>query len=456
MEDIKVLVNKQREFFATGITKEVAYRLKHLRQLGKSIHNHEGEILEALKMDLNKAPFEAYATEVGITLEELRFVIRKLTSWAEPKRIRTTIINQIASSKVYSEPYGVALIMSPWNYPFMLTMEPLIGAIAAGNCAVVKPSKDSPNTSMVIEIILKEVFFNSYVAVVQGGREANKSLLEQKFDYIFFTGSVAVGKVVMGAASKHLTPVTLELGGKSPCIVDETANIELAARRIVWGKFNNAGQTCVAPDYIYAHSDIKEALLSKMKEYVIRFYGKQPCRNEDFPKIINEKHFHRLLGLLEGEHIVIGGEASETTNQIAPTILDQVTWDSKVMEEEIFGPILPVLEYQNLEEVISLIAKRPKPLALYYFTRNKENERNILRNISFGGGCINDTLMHLATSHMPFGGVGESGMGGYHGKASFDTFSHQKSILKKSNLFDMPLRYPPYRNHLAFLKKVVK
>lgn len=456
MEDIKSMIEKQRDFFATGKTKEISYRLKHLRQLEKSIQMHEKEILAALKEDLNKSPFESYASEVGLVLSELRFVIKNLPRWAEAKRRKTTITNQIASSKIYSEPYGIALIMSPWNYPFILTMEPFIGAIAAGNCAIVKPSKDSPGTSKVIEVILNEAFCDSYAAVVQGGREANKSLLEQKFDYIFFTGSVEVGKVVMEAASKNLTPVTLELGGKSPCIVDETANIDLAARRIVWGKFINAGQTCVAPDYIYVHHSIKEALLHEMKKYIVKFYGKNPCTNDDYPKIISVKHFTRLQGLLKGEHIVIGGESSEATRQISPTILDQVTWNSRIMQEEIFGPILPVLEYQNMEEAISKITRRPKPLALYFFTRSRKNERKVIKNISFGGGCINDTMMHLASSYLPFGGVGESGMGSYHGKASFDTFSHQKSILKKSNLFDLPLRYPPYLNHIKILKKFLK
>jgi aldehyde dehydrogenase (NAD+) len=456
MEDIKDIIQKQREFFASGKTKEAAFRIKYLRLLENSILSHEKDILTALKKDLNKASFEAYATEVGMVLSELSFMIRKLTGWSKPKRIKTTIVNQIASSKVYPEPYGIALIMSPWNYPFQLTMEPLIGAIAAGNCVVVKPSKDSPYTSEVIEVVLKEVFPKSYVTVVQGGREANLSLLEQKFDYIFFTGSPTVGKVVMEAAAKHLTPITLELGGKSPCIVDETANLELAAKRIVWGKFINAGQTCVAPDYLLVHPAIKEQLLQKMKSYIIQFYGKHPCSNENYPKIINEKHYHRLLNLIEGEDIVIGGNGSLITQQIEPTILDHITWNSEIMKEEIFGPILPVLEFRDLSEIIKNITDRPKPLAFYYFTESKTNERRLLRNISFGGGCINDTLMHLVTSYMPFGGVGESGMGRYHGKASFDTFSHQKSILKKSTKLDIPLRYPPYRNNWSLVKKLMK
>jgi aldehyde dehydrogenase (NAD+) len=456
MQDIQSIVKLQREFHAKGKTFDLTFRLEHLKRLRNSIKIHEQDILDALKMDLNKAPFEAYAAEIGMVYEELRYVMKHLVSWATPKRVRTPITNFISTSTIYHEPYGVVLVMSPWNYPFMLTLDPVIGAIAAGNCVVVKPSNYSPHTSKIIDVILSEVFREEYVAVIQGGREANQSLLEQKFDYIFFTGSVAVGRTVMEAAAKYLTPVTLELGGKSPCIVDETANIELAARRIVWGKFINAGQTCVAPDYILVHHNVKAALLKKMQHYIVRFYGNNACNNESFPKIINEKHFNRLLNVMEGEHIFCGGSYSKDTNQIAPTILDQITWDSKIMEEEVFGPILPVLEYRSLNDEISRINNRPKPLALYLFTTKKENERKVIRNISYGGGCINDTIMHLASTHMPFGGVGESGMGSYHGKASFDTFTHNKSILKKSNLYDMPLRYPPYKNHLALIKKIMK
>jgi aldehyde dehydrogenase (NAD+) len=456
MQDIIGIIERQREFFAEDKTKDIVFRLEHLKRLSSSIKDHEKDILDALKKDLNKAAFEAYATEVGMVLEELRFVKKHLTGWAVPKRVRTPITNFLSSSTIYSEPYGVVLIMSPWNYPFMLTIAPLIGAIAAGNCVVVKPSNYSPNTSEVIDIILSEVFRKDYVTVIHGGREANQSLLEQKFDYIFFTGSVAVGKLVMEAAAKHITPITLELGGKSPCIVDESADLDLAARRITWGKFTNAGQTCVAPDYLLVHYTVKEALVQKIKEYIVRFYGTNASRNDEFPKIVNEKHLQRLSELTEGEHVVVGGEISRDTNQIAPTVLDHITWDSPIMVEEIFGPLLPVLEYKDLNEVISRINSRPKPLALYFFTTKKENESKIIRSISYGGGCINDTIMHLATSHLPFGGVGESGMGGYHGEASFNTFSHKKSILKKSNLFDLPLRYPPYKDHLELIKKIMK
>jgi aldehyde dehydrogenase (NAD+) len=455
MSDIIRTLELQRRYFSEGKTRNIERRMEFLRRLEQSIRCHEKDIMEALKKDLNKAPFEAYATEIGMVLEEIRFVRNHLKGWAKPKQVRTPITNFPSVSRIYTEPFGVVLIISPWNYPFQLAVSPLVGAIAAGNCAIVKPSNYSPNTSMVIETILTEVFPREYVAVIQGGREANQSLLEQKFDYIFFTGSVAVGKAVMRAASEHLTPVTLELGGKSPCIVDETANLELAARRIVWGKFLNSGQTCVAPDYLLVHHSVKIRLLDKMKKYIHQFYGEQACLNDNFPKIINEKHFDRLLGLIEGEKIVIGGTFSRERNQISPTILDQITWNSPVMSEEIFGPILPVLEFNNLTEAITMVNNHPKPLALYYFTTKKENERRIINRISYGGGCINDTIMHLATSHMPFGGVGDSGMGRYHGIESFNTFSHKKSVLKKANWLDVPLRYPPYMDHLKTLKKLL-
>ncbi len=455
MQQIESIITKQRNFFKQGNTKEVAFRIKYLKRLEEVIRLNEKDILEALKKDLNKAPFEAYATEIGIVLEELRFTIKHLRGWATPRRVRTSLVNFISTSRVYPEPYGIALIISPWNYPFQLTLAPLIGAIAAGNCAVIKPSNESVNTSRVIEKLLKQVFDQEYVAVVQGGREANQSLLSQKFDYIFFTGSVAVGKVVMGAAANNLTPVTLELGGKSPCIVDETADLDIAARRIVWGKYVNAGQTCVAPDYLLVQRSVKAALLEKMKQYIPRFYEGSGNYNE-FPRIINEKHFKRLEGLIEGEKIIIGGERNLESKLFTPTILDQITWESRIMQEEIFGPILPVIEFQSLQEVVNKFNTLPKPLAFYYFTKSKSREKAMLKNASFGGGCINDTIMHLVSMYSPFGGVGDSGMGGYHGKASFDTFSHHKSVLKKSIHFDMPLRYPPYKNHLKYVKMFLK
>ncbi|MDF2845460.1 MAG: NAD-dependent aldehyde dehydrogenase [Herbinix sp.] len=455
MQQIESILKKQRNFFNKGNTKEIAFRIKHLKRLEEVIRSNEKEILEALKKDLNKAPLEAYATEIGIVLEELRFTIKHLRGWATPKRVRTSLVNFISTSRIYPEPYGIALIISPWNYPFQLALAPLIGAIAAGNCAVVKPSNESVNTSLVIEKLLKQAFDQDYVAVIQGGREANQSLLSQKFDYIFFTGSVAVGKVVMSAAANNLTPVTLELGGKSPCIVDETADLDIAARRIIWGKYVNAGQTCVAPDYLLVHQSVKAALLEKMKQYIHRFYENNDNYKE-FPRVISEKHFKRLEGLIAGEKIIIGGKLNLASKLITPTILDQITWESRIMQEEIFGPVLPVLEFKSLQEVVNKLNTLPKPLAFYYFTKSKNRQKAMLKNVSFGGGCINDTIMHLVSMYSPFGGVGDSGMGGYHGKASFDTFSHHKSVLKKSIHFDMPLRYPPYKNHLKYVKMFLK
>lgn len=456
MDYILKAINKQTEFFNIGETKSIAFRMQHLKKLQEVIKKRENEILESLKVDLNKSNFEGYMTEVGVVLDELRYVIKHLKKWASPQKVKTPITHFPSTSKIYTEPYGVVLLISPWNYPFQLTMAPLIGAIAAGNCVLIKPSNDSPNTSNIIEQIIKETFEASYVTVILGGVDISKYLLEQRFDYIFFTGSVSVGKIVMEAAAKYLTPVSLELGGKSPCIVDHTANIELAAKRIVFGKFLNAGQTCVAPDYVYVHSKVKRELLNKMRTYIVQFYGQKPCSTVEYPKIINDKHFKRLLALMEGNNIVFGGQYTEETHQIAPTIIEDVTWDKAIMQEEIFGPLLPIIDFTDLTEVVKEVNKHPKPLALYFFTSDKRNEKYVLEHTSYGGGCINDTIVHLATPHMPFGGVGESGMGGYHGKASFDTFSHFKSILKKSNRIDIPLRYPPYNRDITLLKKLLK
>ena len=456
MVKIETILEKQRAFYATGETRDLSFRLRQLDRLHKTILHYEAEILEALKKDLNKPDFEGYMTEIGMVYEEIRFVRKHLRRWARPKQVRTSAAQFPAVSRIYPEPYGTVLIMAPWNYPFQLALEPFIGAIAAGNCAIIKPSEYSPNTSMVIEQMIREAFPASYAFVVQGGREINQSLLSEKFDFIFFTGSPAVGRIVMEEASHYLTPVCLELGGKSPCIVDETANLRLAAKRIVWGKFLNAGQTCVAPDYLMVQETVKDELIHYIKKYIHQFYGENPCMNSDYVRIVNAKHFCRLLSLMESGEIIHGGRFHKERLQIEPTILDHVSWNSPVMEEEIFGPILPVLVYHDLREAISDINRHPKPLALYLFTNNKKHEQYVLKNASYGGGCINDTIVHLATSHMPFGGVGESGMGSYHGKASFDTFSHRKGVLKKSNFLDIPLRYPPYRHSLSLLKKVMK
>lgn len=453
---IKDIIKKQRDYFNNGRTRDVDFRIEQLRLLKKTIKDNEDKILNALNKDLKKSYFEGYETEVGILLEEIDYTIKKVKSWAKSKRVKTPITHFLSRSYIHPEPYGVVLIMAPWNYPFQLTIAPLIGAIAAGNCSILKPSEYSNYTSEIIYNIIKENFDEGFVAVIKGGREVNEKLLNENFDYIFFTGSIPVGKIVMEAAAKNLTPVTLELGGKSPCIVDKDIDTKLAARRIVWGKFLNAGQTCVAPDYLLVHEDTKDKLIKDMKEIINEFYGDNPKESPDYPRIINKKHLDRLSNLLNSGNILVGGETDKESLYIEPTIIDNVSWEDSVMADEIFGPILPIIEYRNIEEVIEMVNSYYKPLALYLFSNNKLNIDKIIGNIPFGGGCINDTIVHLASPYMPFGGVGSSGIGSYHGKASFDTFSHKKSILKKSNLFDIKLRYPPYKNKLNILKKLMK
>ncbi len=450
------ILEKQRTFFREGISRNLQYRRRGLLRLWENLMRHEEELYAALYADLGKSRYEAYETEFGLVYSEINYMVRHLSSLARPQRARTALANFPAKSTIYKDPYGVVLIMSPWNYPLLLTLVPLIGALAAGNCAVVKPSAYSPETSKVIEKILHETFSEGYVYTVTGGRQANENLLAEKFDYIFFTGGKTVGRQVMEAAAKHLCPVTLELGGKSPCIVDETADIAMAARRIVWGKFLNCGQTCVAPDYVLVHSSIKEKLLAAMVANIEALYGPYPLESKDYGKIISEKHFLRLGAMLEGEAPYYFGGADDKYCKIGPVILDDADWSSLSMQEEIFGPILPVLTFTDLAEVKREIEARPKPLALYFFTKSKERERYLMTHLSFGGGCVNDTIMHLVSTSMPFGGVGASGMGCYHGKYSFRTFTHEKSVLKKSTLIDMPMRYAPYPDSLRFLKKFLK
>lgn len=441
---LRELVEKQRAYFMEGKTLPVETRLAALNRLEKAILANEEKISRALKEDLGKSPTESYMCETGMTLAELSYVKKHLRSWNRDRRVTTPMAQFHARSFTVREPYGVVLIMSPWNYPLQLALEPLIGALAAGNCCIVKPSAYSPATSAVIAKLLRESFPEEYVAVVEGGRQENQGLLAQKFDYIFFTGGVNVGKLVMEKASAHLTPVTLELGGKSPCIIDESANLKLAARRLVFGKYLNCGQTCVAPDYVLVHQKVKEDFLAYVKKEIVRMFGERPLENPDYGKIINRKHFERLLGLLNRDKLIFGGESDPEALRIAPSILDNVTEDDAVMQEEIFGPILPVLTVRSMEEALSFVNARPKPLAFYVFTQDKKVEELFLRRASFGGGCINDTIIHLATSAMGFGGVGSSGMGSYHGKKSFETFSHEKSIVKKYNWIDLPMRYQPY------------
>lgn len=458
MNDIKRILDKQRNYFNTGATRSLSFRMEKLKVLKASIKRNEKQILEALWSDLHKSEFEAYATEIGIVLDEINYVMKHLKSWSKPKKVRTPLTHFLASSYIYSEPYGVSLIIAPWNYPFQLLKAPLIGAIAAGNCAMLKPSENAPKTTEVIIKIIEESFTEEYVCVVEpyGGKESAEALLKEEFDYIFFTGSVPVGKVVMAAASRHLTPVTLELGGKSPCIVDEDSNIKLAAKRIAWGKFLNAGQTCVAPDYIMVHKSVKNELLTEITRCIKEFFGDNPADSKDFPRIINERQFNRLIGLLDEGNIITGGEYNKDEKYIAPTIIDNVTWENPIMLDEIFGPILPVMEFENLEKVIKIVNSKPKPLALYFFSNNKMHQEKIIEMIPCGGGCINDTIMHVASPYLPFGGVGASGMGAYHGKGSYDVFSHKKSMIKKSNLVDIKIRYAPYNDKIKWLKKLMK
>ena len=441
---IEEIVKKQRMYFAEGRTLEIGQRMEALNRLEQGILNCEQELYAALKKDLGKSRAESYMCEVGLTLSELRFVKRHVRKWSREKRVLTPLAQFHAKSFMVQEPYGVVLIMSPWNYPVLLTLEPLIGALAAGNCCVLKPSAYSPATSAVMKRMIAETFPEEYVTVVEGGREENQNLLSQKFDYIFFTGGVQVGKMVMEKAAANLTPVTLELGGKSPCIIDKSANLKLAARRLAFGKYLNCGQTCVAPDYVLVHEAVKETFLTLLKAEIRSMYGEEPLKNADYGKMINRKHFDRVLGLMNQEKLILGGESDAASLRIAPAVMDQVTEDDAVMREEIFGPLLPVLTVGSMEEAIAFVNRRPKPLALYLFTENREVEKNVLEYTSFGGGCINDTIIHLATSRMGFGGVGNSGMGSYHGKKSFETFSHEKSIVKKYTWIDLPMRYQPY------------
>lgn len=444
MMQIEAISAAQRAFFATGKTRAAAFRRHALDTLREALCAREAQLCAALREDLHKSPFEGYMCEIGLVKSEIDYMRRNLTRLARPRRVKTPLAQFSAQSFVEAEPLGVSLIMSPWNYPVLLSLDPLVGAIAAGCCAVVKPSAYAPCTSRVLKELLEGCFPPEYIAVVEGGRAENEALLEQQFDSIFFTGSVAVGKLVMEKAARWLTPVTLELGGKSPCIVDETAELPLAARRIVFGKYLNAGQTCVAPDYVLCQESVRDELLERMQEEITEQFGASPLENPDYGRIVNERHYRRLMGLTGSGRTVCGGAGRAETLQIAPTVLADVSPDSPVMQEEIFGPILPVLTYKTLGEAIDFVNARPRPLALYLFTTDKSAERRVLRGCRFGGGCVNDTVIHLATSAMGFGGVGESGMGSYHGQRSFDTFTHYKSIVRKANWIDLGIRYQPY------------
>lgn len=455
MTETNRIVTAQRAYFALGKTRSLAHRVRALEALRNAIVTHEQEILDALQSDLHKAPVESYATEIGIVLEEISFALRHVRRWARPQRKRMPLVHFPASSRVYAEPYGTVLVMAPWNYPFQLTINPLVGALAAGNTCVLKPSAYAPATARVIQRLIGEVFEPAYVAVVQGGRDANQSLLKEPFDLIFFTGGPAVGKVVMHAAAEHLTPVVLELGGKSPCVVERSAHVRVAAKRIAWGKFLNAGQTCVAPDYLLVQESVADELVAELRRAIVELYGRDPLVSPDYPKIVNTKHFNRLCGLMEHGEVVEGGQTNRATCQIAPTILTNVGWEDPIMQEEIFGPLLPVLTFGTMDEVYQMLAQRPKPLAFYLFTRDASVEREAMERVSFGGGCINDTVVHLANPSLPFGGVGASGMGCYHGAYSFQTFSHQKGVVKKSSCVDIPVRYAPYGKKLPLMRRLM-
>ena len=434
---------------------DVNYRKESLKKLHHCIKKYENEIFEALFKDLKKSEFETVLTETSIVYSELKRTIQNIHSWSKPQKIWPSLLNFPSSDAIYKEPYGNVLIIAPWNYPFQLVICPLIAAIAAGNKVTVKPSELASNTSVIIAKIIAEVFETNHVVVVEGGIDVSEKLLQQRWDYIFFTGSVAVGKIVAKAAAENLTPVTLELGGKNPCIVDETANLKLTAKRIIWGKMMNCGQTCVAPDYLLVHHKIKDQLIHFLKEEIQNSFGENPETSNDFARIINHKNWLRQISLLENQKLLCGGESNEVTFYIAPTLVDEPNFNSKIMQEEIFGPILPIISYHSQTDIKNYIAKYEKPLSFYLFSKNKEFIRDVIANYSFGGGCINDTVVYFGNHRLPFGGVGHSGMGNYHGKSSFDTFSHKKSISKKATWLDIPLRYAPYKNKLQLLKKLV-
>lgn len=460
--EAKFMLNSEiqnvRDFFQTQSTKDIKFRKKYLKALKKSIKKHESDILDALKSDLGKNKVEAYATEVGFVMKELSYIIKELKNWAKTKSVTTPMMQFPAKSFIKYEPYGTVLIIGPFNYPFQLVMSPLIGALAAGNCAVVKPSEMTPQTSMVVQEILEEVFPPDYVKVIQGEKEVTSQLLDERFDYIFFTGSTKVGQIVYEKASKHLTPVTLELGGKSPVIIDDTANLKVAAERIAFGKFMNAGQTCVAPDYILIDNEIKMKFVEALQATIQEFYGAQIEQSEDFGRIVNDNHFNRLVNIIEDsrQQVIYGGESNADELFVAPTIILDPKLSDSVMQQEIFGPILPIIGYDTFNEVYDIVEQYEKPLALYLFTEDSDQITAVFNRLSFGGGCVNDTILHLANPNLPFGGVGHSGIGSYHGKYSFELFSHEKSYITKSTKLESGLLFPPYKGKFKYVKQLFK
>ncbi|MFC2124381.1 aldehyde dehydrogenase [Bacteroidota bacterium] len=456
VDEIQNLITDQRSYYSSGKTRDIRFRKEQLLKLRKLIKFHEKDINEALDKDFKKSSFETYISEIGVLISEIDHTIRHLRSWARRKRVKTPILAFPSSSYIITEPYGLVLIIGPWNYPFQLQIAPLIGALAAGNCAILKPSEQAPHISRFLTRMINENFDSNYLKVIEGGVEISKSLLEQKFDYIFFTGGTEVGKIVAAAAAENLTPHTLELGGKSPAIVDQNTDLSLVAKRIVWGKYINAGQTCIAPDFIYAHKDIKDELIRLIGLEIKSAYGDNPFHSPDYPRIINRQHYERLKALIDPMKLVIGGDTNDDENYIAPTVMDNMTWEDPAMADEIFGPVLPVLVFDEISEVIKELGLRPKPLALYIFSRDKSLQKTVLNELSFGGGTVNDTIMHFLNPDLPFGGVGNSGYGSYHGKFNFHTFSHHKPIMYRSNLIDIPIRYAPYKGKIKLLKWAYK
>ena len=451
---IPELLQAQRKFFATGKTRDRDFRIQQLQSLERAIVANQDKIVAAVQSDLGRAAFEAYF-EIA-TLSEIKLALKQLKKWMKPRRVTTSLDVFPASAWVQPEPLGVALIIGPWNYPFQLMMSPLVGAIAAGNCAILKPSEYAPEMSKLVTELVRSTFDSDYIAVVEGDAQTSQELLAQKFDHIFFTGGTEIGRIVMQAAAKHLTPVTLDLGGKSPCFVDASVRLDYAAKRIAWGKFINAGQTCIAPDYILVDAAVKDEFVVQLRKAIGELYGEDPAVSPDYARIVNQRQLDRLKGLLSSGNIVIGGQVNDADRYLAPTVLDNVDWNDGVMESEIFGPILPILTYDNLDSAIALVNERPKPLALYIFSKSDNVQTTIVNTISSGGVCINDTVLQVSVGNLPFGGVGDSGTGSYHGKASFDTFSHDRSFLKRSILFDLDWRYAPYTDdRVKFLKKIV-
>ncbi|CCY39403.1 aldehyde dehydrogenase [Tannerella sp. CAG:118] len=450
------LIKEQRAFFNNRTTGDISFRKQSLTALQKTIRKYEKELSEALRKDLGKAPFESYMTEIGFILSEIRHTLKHLDKWAAAKRCKTPLFLFGSTSHTRPEPYGIVLILSPWNYPVQLLLAPLVGAIAAGNCAILKPSPRTVHTNHILGKLISETFPPQYIAFLETDNRQTDNLLKQHFDYIFYTGGVAFGKRIMMAAAKNLTPVTLELGGKSPCIVDNDAHIQIAARRIVWGKYLNCGQTCVAPDYIFVHREVKDKLITALQAEIERQYGKAPQESPDYPRIISQDHFYNLLLLLKQGHIVAGGKYDDKDLYIAPTVISGILPENRIMSEEIFGPILPLLDFDDIDNVIDYVNNQEKPLALYYFGQNKKKARYVLQNTSSGGACINDVVTHVANTHLPFGGVGSSGTGAYHGKYSFDTFSHTRSIVQSTTRFNIGMKFAPYDGKLKWLKKIMK